>query len=76
MPRNSINRVIYLARYLGNCEFDSIDTLCSKVMKPRCFRLVGSVQTALLSFLTNSHLVGINLFYIVSTDLEQDVFNQ
>ena len=42
--KKAIDKVINLAGYLGDCEFDSLSTIHNRVMKTRCLRLVASDQ--------------------------------
>ena len=42
--KKAIDKVINLAGYLGDCKFDSINTIYNRVMKTRCLRLIASDQ--------------------------------
>jgi hypothetical protein len=42
ISRMAINRVIDLAAYLGDCEFQPIDSIYQQAMKTRCLRIIGA----------------------------------
>ena len=44
MSRKSINRVLDLASFLGDYDFNTIETVYERLMKTRCLRLVAAGQ--------------------------------